>query len=307
MEGSGFPGKVDAFCQALHVERNMSPNTIRTYRTGLEEYGAWAARSHVDPLQPTHRELRLFLASLSDKARTSVNNRLSALRAFFSWLEATQAIEANPAVVMQGPKVHRPLPSRIPASEMNALLAVHGPLDADGNPRRRSAADLRDQAILEFLYATGARVSEAAGLHLDDIDFASAQVRLMGKGSKERIVPIYDKASAALRVYLRQGRPQLIRAEKSTNSVFVSTRGNPMSADAIRIMFKKTLATAGIDGDYSPHDMRHTFATDLLEGGADLRSVQEMLGHASLSTTQVYTHVSGEYLRQVHHQAHPRG
>ena len=307
MEGDGFQEKVDAFCHALHVERNMSTNTIRTYRTGLGEYGSWAARSDIDPFHPTHRELRLFLASLSDKARTSVNNRLSALRTFFSWLEATQAIEANPTAAMQGPKVHRALPSRISASEMDALLAVHGPVDADGNPRHRSAADLRDQAVLEFLYATGARVSEASGLQLDDLDFASAQVRIMGKGRKERIVPLHDKASTALRVYLREGRPRLIREAKPTKSVFISARGNPMSADAIRTMFKKTLSAAGIDGGYSPHDMRHTFASDLLEGGADLRSVQEMLGHASLSTTQVYTHVSGEYLRQVHHRAHPRG
>lgn len=299
--------QLQAFCRSLQVERNLSPNTVRTYRTALEEYAAWAARADVDPLHPTHRDLRLFLASLSGMARTSVNNRLSALRTFFSWLEITQAVDANPTAAMQGPKVRRPLPSRIPASEMNALLSVHAATDVEGNPRKQSVTDLRDQAILEFLYATGARVSEAAGLALDDIDFTGAQVRVMGKGSKERIIPMYEEASLALRKYLREGRPQLVRLAKPTECVFLSTRGNPMSTDAIRIMFKKTLAAAGIEGDYSPHDMRHTFASDLLEGGADLRSVQEMLGHASLSTTQVYTHVSSEYLRQVHHRAHPRG
>jgi len=296
---SGIQEHIRAFCHALQVERNFSQNTVRTYRTALEEYAAWAEHAEVDPLHPTHRDLRLFLASLSDMARTSVNNRLSALRTFFSWLEITQVIDANPTAVMQGPKVRRPLPSRIPASEMNALLAVHDDVDLDGNPRTQSVTDLRDQAILEFLYATGARVSEAAGLQMGDIDFTGAQVRV--------IVPMYEEALVALRRYLREGRPQLARPARPTESVFLSTRGNPMSADAIRLMFKKTLAAAGIEGHYSPHDMRHTFASDLLEGGADLRSVQEMLGHASLSTTQVYTHVSNEYLRQVHHRAHPRG
>lgn len=307
MGESGIQEHIRAFCHALQVERNFSQNTVRTYRTALEEYAAWAEHAEGDPLHPTHRDLRLFLASLSDMARTSVNNRLSALRTFFSWLEITQVIDANPTAVMQGPKVRRPLPSRIPASEMNTLLAVHDDVDLDGNPRTQSVTDLRDQAILEFLYATGARVSEAAGLQMGDIDFTGAQVRVMGKGSKERIVPMYEEALVALRRYLREGRPQLARPARPTESVFLSTRGNPMSADAIRLLFKKTLAAAGIEGHYSPHDMRHTFASDLLEGGADLRSVQEMLGHASLSTTQVYTHVSNEYLRQVHHRAHPRG
>ncbi|MGI6590977.1 MAG: tyrosine recombinase [Eggerthellaceae bacterium] len=298
---------IDGFCQALKVERNASPNTVRTYRTGLQEYARWAAERNLDALHPTHRQLRQFLASLSSLERTSINNRLSALRGFFSWLEITDVIDENPAAVLQGPKIHRALPSRIPPSEMDALLSVHSGVDILGRPQKQSPVDFRDQAILEFLYATGARVSEAAGLGLGAIDFDSGQVRLMGKGNKERIVPVHRRALHALRDYLEKGRPALLRPEKPTDAVFLSTRGNPMSADAIRKMFKKSLSQAGIDGDYSPHDMRHTFASDLLEGGADLRSVQEMLGHASLSTTQVYTHVSNEYLRTVHHQAHPRG
>lgn len=298
---------IDAYCQALAIERNASAHTIRTYRTGLNEYAAWAADHGIAALHPTHRQLRLFLASLSSLERTSINNRLSALRGFFTWLEITGVINDNPAAVVQGPKIPRALPSRIPPSEMDALLSVHRACDDRGRRRRQTPSDLRDQAILEFLYATGARVSEAAGLSLGAIDFPGAQVRLLGKGSKERIVPVHDEALAALQEYLEKGRPALIRADRPTETVFLSTRGNPMSADAIRSMFKKTLVQAGIDGDYSPHDMRHTFASDLLEGGADLRSVQEMLGHASLSTTQVYTHISNEYLRTVHHQAHPRG
>lgn len=300
---------IGRFCRSLQVERNLSPNTVRSYRKGLEEYRDWAAKEGVDPLRPTHRQLRLFLSSLTAAGlgRASVNNRLSALRSFFRWLEVEGVVDANPAAVLQGPKMPRRLPDRISPSEMEAILAVHASVDAQGRPRTQTATDLRDQAILEFLYATGARVSEVAGLQLGDVDFAGATVRLMGKGRKQRIVPLYDRAVGALSAYLDCGRPELAVAGKPTQAVFLSTRGRPMSADAIRTMFKKTLTAAGVSADYHPHDMRHTFASDLLEGGADLRSVQEMLGHASLSTTQVYTHISNERLWEVHHQAHPRG
>lgn len=306
---TSFSQLVEDYCRSLKVERNLSPNTVRSYRKGLEEYGTWAAGEGVDPLHPTHRQLRLFLASLTSAGlgRASVNNRLSALRGFFRWLEVVGTLDASPVEVLQGPKMARTLPGRISPSEMDALLSVHAAADADGKPREQTPTDLRDQAVLELLYASGARVSEASGLDVGDIDFAGSRVRLMGKGGKERIVPLYRAALQALRAYLDRGRPVLAKSAKPTQALFLSTRGRRMSADAIRTMFKKTLAAAGVSTDYHPHDMRHTFASDLLEGGADLRSVQELLGHASLSTTQVYTHVSNERLWQVHHQAHPRG
>jgi integrase/recombinase XerD len=304
-----FSQLIDDYGQSLRVERNLSPNTIRSYRKGLEEYGAWAADEGVDPLHPTHRQLRLFLSSLTSSGlgRASVNNRLSALRGFFRWLQVIGVVNASPVEVLQGPKMTRTLPGRISPSEMDALLSVHAATDADGKPRKQLATDLRDQAILELLYASGARVSEVSGLDIGDVDFAGSRVRLMGKGSKERIVPLYQAALRALRGYLDTGRPALAKPAEPTQALFLSTRGRRMSADAIRTMFNKTLVAAGVSTDYHPHDIRHTFASDLLEGGADLRSVQELLGHASLSTTQVYTHVSNERLWQVHHQAHPRG
>lgn len=304
-----FQQLIDEFCQALQVERNLSANTVRSYRTGLEEYRAWAQKGSVDPLHPTHRQLRLFLAYLSQSklGRSSVSNRLSALRTFFRWLEVTEVIETNPVTVLQGPKAMRSLPRRISPSEMDAILSVHASQDAAGHTRTQSSTDLRDQAILELLYATGARISEVVGLSVDSVDFSGGQVRLMGKGSKERIVPVHDTALAAVSAYLDRARPELARPDRPTQALFLSTRGRPMSADAIRRMFKKTLVAAGVSADYHPHDIRHTFASDLLDGGADLRSVQELLGHSSLSTTQVYTHVSNERLWQVHHQAHPRG
>jgi len=165
---------------------------------------------------------------------------------------------------------------------------------------------MRNQALLEFLYACGARISEASGLLTVNVDFSSGQVKVFGKGSKERIIPVYDLALSTIEKYLATARPVLL-GKKASDALFISTRGNAMSTDAIRTVFKGILERAGVDGSLSPHDVRHTFATNLLEGGADLRSVQEMLGHASLSTTQVYTHLSIAHLQEIHHQAHPRG
>ena len=161
-------------------------------------------------------------------------------------------------------------------------------------------------ALLEFLYACGARVSEASGLLAANVDFGSGQVKVFGKGSKERIVPLHDMAVSSMRAYATWARPLILR-DRTCDYFFVSTRGNRMGTDAIRKMFKDALRQAGLDESLSPHDMRHTFATDLLDGGADLRSVQEMLGHASLSTTQIYTHLSPGRLKQVHARTHPRG
>ena len=166
---------------------------------------------------------------------------------------------------------------------------------------------LRDRALLELLYATGARISEMAGLRVADLDLAGAQARLFGKGSKERIVPVYDSALEWAGRYLREGRPELAaRSREPRDELFLSTRGNAMSADALRTVFERRVALAGLDPALTPHAMRHTYATELLGGGADLRSVQELLGHESLSTTQVYTHLSVERLREAAARAHPR-
>lgn len=200
-------------------------------------------------------------------------------------------MDADPACLLQGPKQPKSLPHVIRPADMARLLSVYGKRDAQGNERAQSPTDLRNQALLEFLYACGARVSEASGLKVGNVDFASGQVKVFGKGSKDRIIPLHDLAVSSLRAYLTAGRPRILDGKQS-EYVFVSTRGNRMTTDAIRKVFKAALREAGLDETLSPHDMRHTFATDLLDGGADLRSVQEMLGHASLSTTQIYTHLS---------------
>lgn len=295
---------VSAFCEALVVERGCSEHTVRNYRVDLLDYLRWAQRSGYDPLMLSHKRMRRYLGELDRAryARTTVNRHLSSLRTFFRWMCAIGRLDDDPASAVQGPKLNRSLPKTIQPADMVKLLSVHGA----GFDRERSPEELRDEAVLELLYACGARVSEASGLKLADVDFSQRSVKVFGKGSKERIVPIHDLAVRAMRSYAEEGREALLKG-KSSEFFFVSSRGNRYTADAIRKMFKRTCRAAGLDESLSPHAMRHTFATDLLSGGADLRSVQEMLGHASLSTTQIYTHVSPERLRAVHAQAHPRG
>ena len=299
---------LDAFAESLRVEQNASEHTVRAYMTDLDAYLRWCKRHDVDALTATHRDLRSYLGELDAAryARTTINRHLSSLRGFYRWLTITKQIENDPASVLSGPKQSRHLPHVLQPAEMVRLLRVHSRVDLAGNSREQTVQDMRDQALLEFLYACGARISEASGLKMADIDFASKQVKVFGKGRKERIIPLHDLCINAMQIYARNARDTLL-AGKQSSLFFVSNSGGKMSEDSIRKMFKRTVREAGLDERLSPHDMRHTFATDLLDGGADLRSVQEMLGHASLSTTQIYTHVSPTRLKAVHTQAHPRG
>ena len=299
---------IEAFCHALGVERNASEHTIRAYRTDLYAYERWADRENIDGLSVAYRRLRLYLADLdrAGYARTTVNRRLSSLRSFFSWAVLAGYAEQNPADLIQGPKQPKSLPHTIRQSDMAKLLSVYALTDADGNPVKRSPSEVRNAALLEFLYACGARVSEAAGLTAGNVDFALSQVKVLGKGIKERIIPVHPEALSTMRAYRDSARSELLGA-KPSEYFFVSDTGGQMTPDLIRKMYKRALGMAGLDLSLSPHAMRHSFATDVLDGGADLRSVQEMLGHSSLSTTQIYTHVSASRLKEVHHQALPRG
>lgn len=301
----------EEFCASLQTQRGLSPHTARAYHVDLSDFLRWADRTGVDPLHLEHRQMRRYLGELDQAlySRTTINRRLSALRSFFRWLADRSFIDADPVAALQGPRSGRKLPRIISPADMARILSVHAEAASAAGPGmgRSAASDLRDQALLELLYACGARISEVSGLKKDDVDFDQRQVKVLGKGSKERIIPLHDMAAASLRRYAAYARPRLLEEKPDVSWFFVSNRGMRYSADSIRKMFKRTLANAGVDTTYSPHDMRHTFATDLLNGGADLRSVQEMLGHASLSTTQIYTHVSSTRLKEVHHQAHPRG
>jgi integrase/recombinase XerD len=290
----------ETFLTSLSVERNLSPHTIRAYATDLRHFCAWADKRQADLLAIDHRLMRQYLAELdrSRYLRSSINRRLSAIKTFYSWLVDTDKLENDPLSVVSGPRKPRNLPHSIGIEDLRRLLEVSDTSTIEG---------LRNQAILELFYATGARISEVSGLRLTDVDLDESQVKVMGKGSKQRIIPLHQLAVKSLRGYLLRARPELLKASSSpTVAFFLSTRGLPMGADAMRKMFKACLTAAGLDSSLSPHDLRHTFATDLLENGADLRSVQELLGHASLSTTQIYTHLSIGHLKDTHRKAHPR-
>lgn len=298
---------VDGFIESMRVERAASEHTLRNYRMDLEAFLRWCDRKGIDPLAATHRDLRGYLGEMDAAryARSTVNRRLSSLRGFYRWMNVTGIMQSDPASLLSGPKQPRHLPGVLQHKEMARLLSVHAAVDMDGNAREQTPADMRDQAILEFLYACGARISEAANLCLGDVDFEGRAVKLFGKGRKERIVPLHELCLRSMREYAVEARPKLLKGQASER-FFISNTGKDMSADSMRKMFKATVRAAGLSEDLSPHDMRHTFATDLLEGEADLRSVQEMLGHSSLSTTQIYTHLSPARLKEVHSQAHPR-
>lgn len=289
---------VDAFLVHLSAERGLSSHTVRAYAGDLAKYAEWASRAGVDPLRPTHRQLRLYLGEM-DRAhysRRTIARRLAALRTFFAWLIERGTISVDPTAVLTTPKIPSRLPSLASQDVLDALLDAPDPETARG---------LRDRALLELLYAAGLRVSEAAGLTLDKLDLAQRQVTVLGKGSKERVVPIYSLAVQKLRAWLNEGRPQF-RNDRSGDAVFVSSRGAPLSADAVRRIFRHWEAVADAQHDLTPHALRHAFATHLLDNGADLRTVQELLGHVALSTTQIYTHVSAKRLQDVHRNAHPR-
>lgn len=284
-----------------HV-RNLSPHTTRAYRSDLEAYGGWCAREGIDPLSTSYRRVRGYMAYMvrSAYAEKTINRKLSALRRFYDWLEREGHVESSVFSSVPGRKVRKTLPRTMTDADLCKLV---------DSCDRETVEGLRDAAFIELMYATGARISELAGLNVRDVDFAEQQVWLFGKGRKERCLPVYQGALDTVGEYLERSRPSLVAKRRSTgviNALFVSTRGNAMSADALRHCFKRCVARAGLEVSLIPHAVRHTYATELLTGGADLKTVQELLGHESLATTQIYTHLSVERLKQVTRQAHPR-
>ena len=299
-----FAEALDAFIAYIARVAGCSPETVRAYEGHIEAFGLWCARRGIDGLAAGAHDFRRYLSDLKQAryAPRTIAAHLSALRSFFRWAQFEGVVEHEAASSIQMPKIPRNLPQTITAADMIRLLAA---------PDTTTPAGLRDAAMLELFYATGARISELARLDIGDIDRATRTVRLFGKGSKERIVPVYQRALDAVSRYEEQGRPELLRAsghaDAAQRALFISSRGRRMDANALRYRFRYLCRAAGLPADVTPHVMRHTFATDLLAGGADLRSVQELLGHASLSTTTLYTHLTPERLKGAVHQAHPRG
>ena len=294
---------IDSFIQYISRVQGLSPQTVRAYRSHLEAYARWCEKEHVEGLRVSVAELRGYLGDrqrLGDAPRTLAAH-LSAIRSLYRWLNIEEIIDKDPAAALQSPKLPSTLPIVLSASQLDLLFDA-----VDGS----TPGGVRDGTMLELLIASGARISELARLCLNDFDRSHKVLRLLGKGSKERIVPLYNKAFDSFDTYVRQARPVLLEkarcSQSDTTRLFISERGRPMDAAALRRRFDLLVRKAGLPAGITPHTMRHTYATELLEGGADLRSVQELLGHSSLSTTQIYTHVSPERLRTAIHQAHPR-
>jgi tyrosine recombinase XerC len=288
---------LDKFIQRLEHGSNCSSHTLRAYRKDIiqliEFLSASGGPGSNDPGRVTALHLRKFLVHLRGKSykATTLSRKLASLRSFYKFLFKEGVIGNNPATVLRSPKRHRILPKFLSLQEVEALLSVIDRDDPQG---------CRDRAILETLYSTGVRVSELAGLDVGDIDMFSELIKIRGKGKKERIVPVGNHALEAIKLYLAT------RAEKDNPVLFLNKRGGRLTTRSVARVLEKYMRLSGIRKRPSPHTLRHSFATHLLDRGADLRAVQEMLGHASLSSTQVYTHVTTERLRQVYRLAHPR-
>jgi integrase/recombinase XerC len=294
---------IDAFLAHLRDQRDASPETVRAYGTDLTRFATWAARERersgratihdVDPLL-----VRSWVASLHHDrlGRATIARKLSAVRSLFRWLVRTARLDDNPAAVVPTPKQAKRLPRDLTVDQMFALL--------DGIPGDDLAA-VRDRALLEFLYGTGVRVGELTALDVDDVDLAGAVVRVLGKGRKERMVPIGGKAIEAVRAWL-SATVDVRGRSPEPEALFLNLRGGRLTARSVRRILDRRLLEAAVLADISPHAMRHSFATHLLGGGADLRAIQELLGHSSLSTTQRYTHVTPDSLMRVYDKSHPR-
>lgn len=292
---------LDAFLRHLELERDVSPATVTAYRNDLDDLATWCAGHGVDhPRDVDLTVLRRYLAHLHDEgyARATVARRVSTIRTGFRHLRRNGYVPTDPASLLASPKRGRHLPRVLRPDQVRALL------DA---PDTASALGLRDRALFELLYGAGARVAEACSLDLEALDLPAAQVRLLGKGRKERLVPVGEPAVDALDAYVRDGRAELLAGREggTTDAVFLNTEGRRLGTRDARTAVYRAAEVAGL-GRVTPHTLRHSFATHLLDGGADLRSVQELLGHATMATTQRYTHVSGARMRAAYAAAHPR-
>ncbi len=292
--------RLEQFADFLAYDRGLSERTVSAYLRDLRALVAFLVDRGVGaPAAVSHAELREYVFHMKDRglAATSIRRAESSLRAYWAFLLGEGLAQADPTELIESPQVGRKLPSVLSAAEVELLLAAPAP----DHPLH-----WRDRAILELLYATGMRVSELAELPQTALDFDEGVCLVFGKGSKERLVPIGRPALLALERYLREVRPRLERG-KGKGRVFLNARGGPLSRQAVWTVVRNGCRRAGIERKVSPHTLRHTFATHLLTGGADLAAVQELLGHADIATTQIYTHLDREHLREVHRRYHPRG
>jgi integrase/recombinase XerD len=291
------------FLAYLELERGLSRNTLEAYRSDLQQFGEFLGRKGIDPLAVATTDLQAFVSELATGgggrapvAPATLQRKIACLRSFYRHLRREQILAFDPTSELRAPRARARLPKVLSRDEVQRLLS---------QPQGTSPAAMRDRALLETMYACGLRASEAITLELRQLDLEAGILRARGKGSKERIVPIGSKAIGSLRSYLDRARPRLVGVRDEPR-VFVNVRGGALSRQGLYKIVQRHARTAGLEDRMSPHTLRHTFATHLLAGGCDLRSLQEMLGHADIGTTQIYTHLSADRLRDVYFTAHPR-
>ncbi len=290
------------FLAYLEFERGLSRNTLEAYRSDLLQFGRFLEKRGGDAVTASSADVSDFLSGLAQgngkppASAATIHRKAACLRSFYRHLRREGVRESDPTAALSSPRRGRKLPQVLTRDEVNRLLSM---------PQGTEPAALRDRALLETMYACGLRASETIGLELADLDLEEQVLRARGKGSKERIVPIGRKAVEALCLYIERGRPKLVSGRVEPH-LFVNFRGGPLTRQGLYKIVRRHALRAGLADRMSPHTLRHTFATHLLSGGCDLRSVQEMLGHADVSTTQLYTHLSSQRLKEVYFRAHPR-
>ncbi|PAU93628.1 site-specific tyrosine recombinase XerD [Aliifodinibius salipaludis] len=299
-----FQQELQRYIQFVKLEKSLSENSVVSYKNDLERYLRFVANdlqiSDLGGIELRHIENYLEELTAMDLSVSSIARNISSIRGFHEFAVVEGMAEANPAELVDLPKKAKNLPDVLNPDEVSAIIDI---------PNKETDAGIRNAAILETLYATGMRVSELTSLELDNLIFEIGFIRVVGKGNKERLVPVGEMAQSALEHYIEVVRPKFQsdkKPQKAENKVFLSQRGNPLSRMSIWNIVNDAAERAGIEKNVYPHIFRHSFATHLLEGGADLRAVQEMLGHASINTTEIYTHVDRSLLHQVHKEFHPR-
>ncbi len=292
---------LNEYLAVLKLERNLAENTIESYKNDITNLFQFLENYSIsDPEKIKHEHISGFFKFLKEAglSSTSASRYHSSLKGFFLYLLQSNYITENPVEKIPSPKLSHKLPSVLTINEVDAILS---------QPDAANKFGLRDKALLELFYACGLRVSELINLKISGLYFSEEVIRVFGKGSKERLVPIGSSAVNWITEYLKKSRPLLEKKGKSENYLFLNTRGSKLSRMGVWKIVARYVKEAGIDKEVHPHTFRHSFATHLLEGGADLRAVQEMLGHVDISTTQIYTHIDRDFIKQVHRDFHPRG
>ena len=290
---------LDEFCDALWLEDGLSRNTLESYRRDLRQFSSWLAKERrLTLLSAAHSDLLAYLSQrLAHTKAATAGRTLSSFKRFYRYALRNSKIEADPSLNIDAPRLPRNLPNALTEQDVEQLLAA---------PHQETALGMRDRAMIETLYASGLRVSELVTLKTSQVSQDMGVVRIMGKGAKERLVPLGEEALGWVKRYLDSSRPQLLE-QRASDALFVTSRGGAMTRQAFWYLLKRHAQAVGLTRPLSPHTLRHAFATHLLNHGADLRVVQLLLGHSDISTTQIYTHVARERLKQLHAKHHPRG